>query len=440
MAERSAAGRGGSGREPLAGPLLFLFDDAIATGWAPFALTRPASELRYGRWLARERLGRWLGAPVRGVVVPDRPWLHSFREEGAPPVSSPEALGKAGGGADASAPVAVTAGAPAAARSDRVFLSSRAVPDEGTPVPERPANLWIEDELVGCRLRPGTEDPGPDWFRSPSPLPGLEDARLAGETLRAPWDLVARGAERLRADLGGAGRPPDASLPRGVERIGGEAVVLGSDVRIEPGVLLDTREGPIELDAGVEVRAGCRLQGPLYAGPGSRLLGGSIAAASAGPLSYLRGEIEEATILGHSNKAHDGFLGHAYLGRWVNLGAMTTNSDLKNNYGSVRVGPPGAEVDTGLLKLGCFLGDHVKTGIGVLLNTGTVVGAGSNLFGTEMPPRWVPPFSWGSGRELVRYRKEAFLETAATAMARRGARVDDALRRWLAGAWEAADR
>jgi UDP-N-acetylglucosamine diphosphorylase / glucose-1-phosphate thymidylyltransferase / UDP-N-acetylgalactosamine diphosphorylase / glucosamine-1-phosphate N-acetyltransferase / galactosamine-1-phosphate N-acetyltransferase len=93
--------------------------------------------------------------------------------------------------------------------------------------------------------------------------------------------------------------------------------------------------------------------------------------------------VEETVVLGYSNKAHDGFLGHAYLGRWVNLGALTTNSDLKNNYGTIRMWTPGGETDTGLIKLGCLLGDYVKTGIGALLNTGTVVGAGSNLFGTR---------------------------------------------------------
>lgn len=406
MAERGAAER----------LELHLFDDRIAGSWAPFALTRPASELRYGRWLLRERIAAWAGVAVRGAVVCDRPWLASFREEGAPPVLPPERLERAAG--------------------PRLLWSARAVPDPGASVPERPANLWIDDELVGCRLPPEAEPPDADWFRAPTPLPGLEEVRLSGETLGAPWDLVARGPGRLGADLE-AGTRSGSFLPRGVERVGGGPVVLGSDVRFEPGVLLDTRDGPIELDAGVEVRAGSRLQGPLYAGPGSRLLGGSIAATSAGPLSYLRGEIEETTVLGHANKAHDGFLGHAYVGRWVNLGALTTNSDLKNNYGTVRVGPPGEEVDTGLLKLGCFLGDHVKTGIGLLLNTGTVVGAGSNLFGPAMPPRWVPPFSWGSGAELGRYRREAFLETAAVAMGRRGVELDEHGRRWLGGAWDA---
>jgi UDP-N-acetylglucosamine diphosphorylase/glucosamine-1-phosphate N-acetyltransferase len=147
--------------------------------------------------------------------------------------------------------------------------------------------------------------------------------------------------------------------------------------------------------------------------------------------------VESSVILGYSNKAHDGFLGHAYVGRWVNLGALTTNSDLKNNYGPVRVGGPQGPVDTGLTKVGAFLGDHVKTGIGTLLNTGTVVGAGSNIFGGLMPPLFVPPFSWGRGHELTEYRLDKFLDVARRAMARRDLELDQAAETVLRRAWEA---
>jgi len=201
---------------------------------------------------------------------------------------------------------------------------------------------------------------------------------------------------------------------------------------------VDTREGAVELGAGVEVRTGARLEGPIYAGDRSKLLGGSISGLAAGPFSYLRGELEEVIAFGYCNKAHDGFLGHAVLGAWVNLGAMTTNSDLKNNYGTVRVGPPGGAVDTGLKKLGSLIGDHVKTGIGVLLNTGTVLGAGSNIFGAELPPKWVPPFSWGQGADLSEYRRDAFLTTAATVLPRRSVDADEDTVAWLAAVWDEA--
>jgi hypothetical protein len=146
--------------------------------------------------------------------------------------------------------------------------------------------------------------------------------------------------------------------------------------------------------------------------------------------------VESTVILGYTNKAHDGFLGHAYLGRWVNLGALTTNSDLKNNYGMVRAGGPEGSRETGLTKAGCLLGDHVKTGIGTFLNTGTVVGAGSNLFGGRMPPRWVPPFSWGSGEDLSEYHIEKFLEVAVRVMDRRSVRLTQATASLLRRAWE----
>src|SRR5206468_12682227 len=148
-----------------------------------------------------------------------------------------------------------------------------------------------------------------------------------------------------------------------------------------------------------------------------------------------RGEFAESVCLGWVNKAHDGHIGHAYLGAWVNLGAETTNSDLKNNYGTVRLWTPAGERDTGEVKLGCFLGDHVKTGIGLLLNTGTVIGAGSNIYGSAMPPRYVPPFSWGTGDDLSAYRQDRFLEVAERAMARRKVTLGEGARAQLHAAW-----
>ncbi len=370
------------------GIALYVFDDRVADAWAPFALTQPGSELLFGRWSLRERLERFARTPVTGLLT--RPWLRSYHEPAAPPV---------------------------------VRL------DDARP----------DGHVVGCRVSPGEDSPDAGWLADPAPLPGLPDEEVPGQLLGPVWDLVAGHADRLARDLTESIVDDQATeLPNGVERIGDHPVRLGSGVRIESGVLLDVRAAPIELDANVEVRAGARLGGPLYAGPGSRLLGGAIESLAAGPVSYLRGEIEESIVLGYSNKAHDGFLGHAYLGRWVNLGALTTNSDLKNNYGPVRVGPPGDEVDTGLVKFGCLVGDHAKTGIGVLLGTGTVLGAGCNVFGTEMPPKWTPPFSWGSGSELTVYRRDAFVATAGLVMKRRDVEVDDRTDAWLAAVWDAA--
>jgi hypothetical protein len=162
---------------------------------------------------------------------------------------------------------------------------------------------------------------------------------------------------------------------------------------------------------------------------------------AAGPVCKLRGEIADSVFVGYANKAHDGYLGHALVGRWVNLGAGTTNSDLKNSYGNVRVQLPHERVSTNLMKVGVFLGDHVKTGIGTLLTTGGVVGAGSNVFGGgPAAPRYLPAFSWSSAAGVEPFRFDKFVEVAQAAMARRGHTltpgVEDVLRRLRAATHE----
>jgi hypothetical protein len=138
-----------------------------------------------------------------------------------------------------------------------------------------------------------------------------------------------------------------------------------------------------------------------------------------------------SVLLGYANKAHDGFVGHSVLGRWVNLGAGTTTSNLKNTYGPVRLAVAGAALETGLRNLGSLFGDHAKTAIGTLLGAGTVIGAGANVFDAIRAPRHVPPFAWGgSGPE--RMTCEGFVQVAQRVLPRRGVAVDDATRALLA--------
>ncbi|MDX1396325.1 MAG: putative sugar nucleotidyl transferase [Gemmatimonadota bacterium] len=395
-------------------PAAWMFDDRVADAFYPFALTRPCGEILYGAHTPRARLELACGVQVAGHVT--RPWLASFVEPGAPPVVG-------------------LADIPPAA--PRILWCSRAVP-EAAELPATRANLWVEGALAGVVLDAGEATPDAAWIAEPAPLPGSPDIELPGEWLEAPWDLVGRGPTRLARDLEAFVAGAADATPPGVHRLGEAPLVLGEGASVEPGVLVDTRLAPVVLGPRVEVRAGARLEGPVFAGPDSRLLGGSISALAAGPRSYLRGEVEETIVFGYSNKAHDGFIGHAVLGRWVNLGAMTTNSDLKNNYGPVRVGPPDRVVDTGLTKLGCLVGDHVKTGIGVLLNTGTVIGAGSNIWGAELPPKWVEPFSWGQGAKLDEHRRDAFLSTAATVLGRRDIPAVDEAVAFLGDVWDRA--
>ncbi|HSJ24992.1 MAG TPA: putative sugar nucleotidyl transferase [Longimicrobiales bacterium] len=391
--------------------MLYLFDDAAARAWQPFALTRPAGELMLGAFTGRARAERCFGSACAGHIA--APHLAGFAEPGAAPVVEPTAI---------------------PTDRDRLFLNARFIPDwnAGFQPPTRPAAITADDTVVGWFAPAGYDTPDNGWFLEPTA--GDDVATISGRVLHNVWELVAENPDQLRRDFDGVARSGAVpSPPRDFATVGYRdgQLRLGSGVTIEPGVVFDFADGPIWLDDNVTVRAFTRLAGPAYVGPGSTLLGGPYTAVSVGPVCKLHGEVEETVVLGYSNKAHDGFLGHAYLGRWVNLGAMTTNSDLKNNYGPVRMWTPAGEADTGLIKLGCLLGDYVKTGIGSLLNTGTVVGAGSNLFGSAMPPKYVPPFSWGTGTELVEFRADKFLELTATVMRRRSLELADGMRGML---------
>jgi UDP-N-acetylglucosamine diphosphorylase / glucose-1-phosphate thymidylyltransferase / UDP-N-acetylgalactosamine diphosphorylase / glucosamine-1-phosphate N-acetyltransferase / galactosamine-1-phosphate N-acetyltransferase len=394
---------------------LLLFDDAAARNWAPFTLTRPAGELLYGCMTLRARAERALELVCVGYLTHDA--LAGFDEPGAP--------------------AALTGSDAESLSGERILLSSRFAPDFGqAPLPRGAARLAAHGRTVGWVIPPGAPLPSEAWCLDPDAAPAGEATvvELAGEILPAPWHLVRANPERLSRDIEYFWS--DAAAPPGVHRIGEGMLSLGAGAVIEPGVVVDLRHGPVRLDDGVRVEGPARLVGPLHVASGSIVFGGQVGTSSVGPVCKLRGEVADCVLLGFTNKAHDGYLGHALVGRWVNLGALTTNSDLKNNYGSVTVWTPEGPVDTGLLKVGCFLGDHVKTGIGTVFNTGTVVGTGSNVFGGMMPPSFVPPFSWGSGSDLTDYRLDKFLEGAERVMARRDVALTPGARRIFERAWQ----
>jgi UDP-N-acetylglucosamine diphosphorylase/glucosamine-1-phosphate N-acetyltransferase len=239
------------------------------------------------------------------------------------------------------------------------------------------------------------------------------------------WDLVLASPQQLAADFQAAGRS-------GIEgKVEEPSAIRGSrkDVYIAPGVLvhpmvvIDAANGPVYLDEGAEIHPFTRIEGPCYVGKKSILLGAKCREGnSIGPVCRLGGEVEESIIQGYSNKYHDGFLGHAYVGEWVNLGALTTNSDLKNDYSTVEVILDGkTPIDTGSTKVGALIGDHTKTSIGTLFNTGAYVGAMCLIAGTGKPlPKFIPSFAWFlEGVVTKGFGKGKLYQTARTAMGRR---------------------
>jgi UDP-N-acetylglucosamine diphosphorylase/glucosamine-1-phosphate N-acetyltransferase len=259
----------------------------------------------------------------------------------------------------------------------------------------------------------------------------------AGEILRSPlgptlhywWESYELAAEILAGRLPGLSADDAWRRPRRKDWRGREGILLGPGAETGPGVILDAADGPVILDQGVQVAAGSYIQGPCYLGPDTRVkpLSQLLHGTFAGPHCRLGGEIEWTQFQGYANKQHHGFLGHAAVGEWVNLGAGVCNSDLKNNYSSIRVTQAEGEFDTGRRFLGCCLGDHVKVAIQGRINTGSVFEPFVNSFGAGFPPKYLPAFSWvGDGVKEI-YDLDKALATAKIVMERRGREMTPAL-------------
>ena len=240
------------------------------------------------------------------------------------------------------------------------------------------------------------------------------------------WDLILANGEQITAEFAAAGLSGiEGTLEEPVAIRGGKKdVYVAPGVKIHPMVTIDAEFGPVYIDQGAEILPFTRIEGPCYIGRDSILLGANCREGnSIGPCCRIGGEVEESIIHGYSNKYHDGFLGHSYVGEWVNLGALTTNSDLKNDYSNVSVMLDGQRaIDTGSTKVGSLIGDHTKTSIGTLLNTGSYLGSMAIIMATGKPlPKFIPSFAWFiEGIVTKGFGKGRLYETAKTAMSRRG--------------------
>ena len=253
----------------------------------------------------------------------------------------------------------------------------------------------------------------------------LPNVRSALPTWHYIWELILANPEQITAEFSAAGRNGVEGKVEQPNAIRGNRkdVYIAPGVTVHPMVVIDADNGPVYIDEGAEVHPFSHIEGPCYIGKESVLLGAKCCEGnSIGPVCRIGGELEESIIQGYSNKCHDGFLGHAYVGEWVNLGALTTNSDLKNDYSTVSVIMDGRKaIDTGSVKVGSLIGDHVKTSIGTLLNTGAYVGAMALIVATGKPlPKFIPSFAWFvEGVVTKGFGKEKLYESAKVAMSRR---------------------
>lgn len=208
---------------------------------------------------------------------------------------------------------------------------------------------------------------------------------------------------------------------QGVYFVNPDEIIIRQNTTIKPGVVIDAANGAVYIDEDVFIYPNAVIEGPVYIGKNSKIkIGAAIYEnVSIGSNCKIGGEVEDAVILSYSNKQHAGFIGHSYLGSWVNLGADTNCSDLKNNYSTVKVKLNGETIDTGTQFLGVIIGDHSKSAINTMFNTGTIVGISSNIFGAGFPERYIPSFSWGGADGLTTYELNKSIQTAKIVFGRR---------------------
>lgn len=401
------------------------FEDTAASGFAPIALTRPVFELLCGQFSQRERVVRtchvteW-GAFLRGFLA------ETYRE------AQPEAR---------------VNDFDWLTREQTLLINGRWLtgPDGLAQLDDVTAHTvgLVGSEIAYILLEPFeaallTENDMDDPLQKIVATRTTVDA--GGWMIERPWNLIDLNPAMLVADY--QTRASDRSAVEFQIESDQQLAILGNpeDVSIDPTasidpfVVIDARGGPVSIDAEARIQAFTRLEGPCHVGFQSELFRANLKAGSTiGPVCRVGGEIEAAILHGYANKYHDGFLGHSYVCPWVNMGALTTNSDLKNDYSTVRVPLAGIPVESGSKKVGAFFGDHTKTALCSQFNTGSSLGVMTMILpGGELLPKHVPSFSrvW-HGQIDDQLDLNSALETARRAMERRNCELTPAQERLL---------
>jgi len=384
---------------------LCIFEDDTYENFYPLTYLRPIYELRCGIKLIREKIE--LQCDAARTVYVMRDWLApKYRNTYGGAINSLEAL----------------------KGDDVLFVNGRYLHLQDTlPMPEADTSFCKNGIPLITLVRKVTFE---GWKTE-----SFEEVlrRIAGlrKTEREDlvllsyfWELIGHNPSSITADFKRFYKPHVGVKLHPTTVIHGpeENVYIADDVEVHPLVELDCSEGPIVLESGSRVQGIVRIEGPAAFGPKCVVMSGAKIreGCSFGTVCRVGGEIEGSIFQGYSNKYHSGFIGHSYVCEWVNIGAMTTNSDLKNDYSKVSVYLNGGQVETGSQFLGSFIGDHTKLGIGTLLNTGSVIGIMCNvLSGGRQTAKYIPSFGWYINNKLNKVPISMQLDAARASMARR---------------------
>ncbi|NQV43121.1 MAG: hypothetical protein HQ506_12285 [Candidatus Marinimicrobia bacterium] len=375
-----------------------LFEPENLSPFAPISLLRSVAELRYGIFSNIERAQRMF--PEDSVQLWVRPVLEKHQSEKFPATPINKHADK-----------------------DAIFLNA------ATPAWMYPAALNILKETNGAAVvidghiiaaRPGSEVKFSQTFHATlEKLPKIEcDAEICSHQPTWIWqylDLIDSAMD-FDAKLWQEDNNILTKLPSDLSTVTDRNIFIHNTAQIGKFVHLDASNGPIVIDEDCKIGPFTSIVGPVYLGKRSSLKPStSIRQSVVGRICNLGGEIKGCIIHPYSNKSHDGFLGDSILGSWINLGAGTTTSNMKNNYQNIRISWDGNNYESGRQFLGSIIGDHTKTAIGIRLNTGTLIGPFCNVFQADFPPRAIPSFSWGNGTHEL----EKAIHTAELMMKRR---------------------
>ena len=417
---------------------ILLFDDGRGR-FGPLTDMRPVFDIRTGELTTRDRIERVMGRRARGLRVD-------------PAIE--EAVRRHGRGSGNRAGVNEPLGEDEAwLIVNGRWLGVDEVQGSGGVQAVRGLELGqtlrtADGELVAAHLM---GDDAEETLRAEMAQPPLSEHATGGRLITRPWHILNWLERTIEADLAATGLPPlDRDRPGAPRCLGSCEILVHPTATISPTAVLDATRGPIALHESCRVEHLAVIEGPASIGPGSGVAAHAVIRTNTiiGPVCKVAGEIVMTVMQGYSNKGHAGFLGHALLGQWVNLGADTTVSNLKNTYGHVRMTltgrdcPSGEEAvaeDTGRMFTGPVIGDYVRTAIGTLIPTGACLGTGCMIASTRFAPKAAQPMGFyvdEHGQTRHEYQPDKFITTAQAMMARRDMELtaeDEAVLRGLAG-------
>ena len=372
---------------------IILFDSDIRDQLLPITYTRPVCELRIGILTIREKWEHWLKGRVSYIT-------QDYLSE--------------------KYPISIA--------SDNLVINGAILPD--AELCKLIHNLKFNEallkngELIAARL----DERQFYNLMEDNDIEELEGFELEETTkllaINHVWDIFSFNDVAMRSDFDmlTKGRT-SAPLSKTNQLLGDDAQLFIEEGATVECSILNTKTGPIYIGRNAEVMEGCVIRGGLALCEGSTLkIGAKIyGATTIGPFSKVGGEVNNSVIIGHSNKAHEGYLGNSVLGEWCNIGADTNTSNLKNNYEPVKLWDYTKDsfVKTGMQFLGLIMGDHSKCAINTMFNTGTVVGVSANIFGAGFPRNFIPSFTWGGTGGLETYPFNKAVDTMERVLARR---------------------